>query len=125
MEGFSKINYKGKEIFYVDYSSFVTDTKTQKEKIMQLRKNVTSEYTKQPLNSVSTLLNVSGFQFDMNVLTVFKQEVSKADPYEKKSAIIGVKGLVKTAYNFVVGFTSPKVKVFDTELEAKEWLIKD
>lgn len=34
-----------------------------------------------------------------------------------------MKGLQKAGYNFIVGFTNPKIKAFDTELEAKEWLV--
>ena len=47
-------------------------------------------------------------------------------PYEKRVAVIGMKGLQKVAYNFIVSLTQKDlVKAFDSELEAKEWLVKD
>lgn len=125
VEGFSKITHKGKTLFYHDYSGFAKDKATQKEKTIKLRKAVTAEYTNQPPLSVLTLVNVENFYFDMDVLKAFKEEVAIEDKYERKSAIIGVKGLVKTAYNFVVGFASTKVKLFDSLEEAKDWLVKD
>lgn len=127
VEGFSKTTYKGKEIYFTDYSQFAKDKTTQKEKTIRLRREVTAEYLGKPLNSVLTLLNVTDFFFDMDVLKAFKEEyIPKQQPIEKKSAVVGVKGLVKAAYNFVVGFSSgSKVKLFNTIEEAKEWLISD
>lgn len=124
-EGISTFNYKGKTIICVDYSGFASDKTTQKEKTIKLRKSVTEEYSKYPPKSVLGIVNFNNFYFDMDVLNVFKEELVKCDPYEKKAAVIGVKSLLKAAYNFVVGFTKPNYKVFDTEEEAKEWLVSD
>lgn len=124
MEGLSVINCKNKEIIFVDHSVLSKDP-NQKEKTIKLIKETTTEYQKRPKNSVLGLVNVEGSKFDMEILNVFKEEGGKIDPYEKKVAVYGVKGLQKAGYNFVVGLINSKYKVFETEVEAKEWLVKD
>jgi hypothetical protein len=62
----------------------------------------------------------------MDVLNAFQKSTKRTADYEHKMAILGVKGLMKAAYNFVIGLTqNKKVKTFDSELEAKEWLVSD
>jgi hypothetical protein len=125
MEVFSKIIYKNKMIYYLDYSAFQND-KDRKEKTLQLMKTAADTWSVQPKNSVLSLLNLNNFYFDMDILNAFKESASRTSENEKKMALIGVKGLIKTGYNFVIGLTqNSKVKVFDTEAEAKEWLVKD
>jgi hypothetical protein len=122
MEGFSKIAYKGKEIFCIDYSSFGFN----KEKALQLLRGATEYYVSNqlPPNSVLALVNVSGLHFDNDVINAFKEEKEKTDPYDKKIAILGMKGLQKVAYNFIISLTKrDSVKLFDIEQEAKEWLV--
>lgn len=125
MVGFSKINHKAKTIFYVDYSSFANDKATQKMKTIELRKYVTSEYLKEMKKTVLSIINLSNMYFDMEVIKVFKEEGDRTAPYEKKTAVIGISGLVKTGYNFVVGITNKNYRVFDSESEAKEWLVNE
>lgn len=124
MEGFSKIAYKGKEIFYVDYSSFGFDV----EKALNLIKHATEEYVRLqlPPKSVLAIVNISNLHFDTAVINAFKDEKAKTAYYEKKVAIIGMKGLQKVAYTFIVNLTQrDTVKVFDELSDAKEWLVND
>lgn len=122
VEGFSIINYKGKNIIYANYSSLGKD----KEKILNLVNTLAEEYLKNPPNSVLGLTNVTNIHFDMDILNAFKSLGKKTAPHEKKIALVGVNGLLKAGYNFVVGFNnSNKFRAFDTEEEAKEWLVKD
>jgi hypothetical protein len=125
MEGLSKFVYKNKEILYINHSGFVKDKATQKEKSIQLIKAATDEFIKRPPKSVLTLANVNNLSFDMEVVKVFNEEGAKIRPYEKKTAVVGVIGLVKTVYNFAVGFTNKSYKLFNSEEEAKEWLVSD
>jgi hypothetical protein len=120
VDGMLKITYKNKEIIYLDYSKFGDS----KEKVLGLLKSAPDEYKKYPPKSLLVLVNVKGFHFDMDTLNTFKNEAPKTAPYEKKVAVVYVKGLVKAAYNFVA-LTKSNFKVFETEEEAKEWLIKD
>lgn len=124
MEGFSKIAYKGKEIYYVDYSSFGFD----KEKALKLLRSIPDLYKQLqvPPHSVLALVNISGLHFDTDVINAFNEERPKTVEYEKKVAVIGMKGLQKVAYNFIVSLTQRNlVKAFDSELDAKEWLVSE
>jgi hypothetical protein len=125
VEGLSKINYRGKEILYLDYSGFIKDRSTQKQKTLQLMNGANEEYKKSPPNSVLGMGNFTNFSFDMDILTALKKSNSEMSCYIKKSAIVGVKGLLKAGYNFVIGLTNQKTRAFETEEEAKEWLVSD
>ena len=122
MEGFSTITYKDKSFFYVDYSGFGSD----KEKAMQLIKGCTVEYMTHPKNSVVALLNVSGLRFNTEILNTFKSEQEIAAPYEKKIAVTGLNTLQRIAYNIIAGSArNVFIRAFDSEEEAKEWLVSD
>lgn len=124
MEGLSTITYKNKQIYYIDYSSIGES----KDKVMQLLQGVLEEYTRKkiPPKSVLAITNVSNLHFDSDIISFFKQIREKSAPFEKRVAVIGMKGLQKVAYNFIVTLTQKDlVKAFDSELEAKEWLVGD
>jgi hypothetical protein len=124
MEGLSTITYKNKQIYYIDYSGIGES----KEKVMQLLTGVVDEYVskKLPPKSVLAITNVTNLHFDSDIINVFKTQREKSLPFEKKVAVVGMKGLQKVAYNFIVTLTQKDlVKAFDSELEAKEWLVSD
>ncbi len=122
MEGISTISYKNKSIIYIDYSVAGTD----KDKILQLIKAGTEEYRKHPPKSVISLLNVANVRFDMDVVNALSESRPLSGPYEKKIAIIGLKGLLKVIYNAVVQLAQREaIKIFESEAEAKEWLAAD
>jgi len=123
MEGFSIISYKDQPIYYFDYS----EIGNSKEKVIRLIKYATEEYAKLPLKSLLVLVNFTNLHFDMDVVNTFKEERKKSTPYEKKVAIFGMIGVMNIAYNFIAnaGQATDFMKAFDTELNAKEWLISD
>lgn len=122
MEGLRKIVYQSKEIYYVDYSNF----KLNKEKAIELVKTTAEEWLTQPYNLVLSLVNLSGFSFDSDVISVFKECEAKTAPFEKKMAVIGINSLQLLAFNFVVNFSTKNIiKINKNATDAKEWLIKD
>lgn len=124
MEEFTKIVYKGKDIFYIDYSKFGFDV----GKALKLIRFATEEYKRLqlPPKSVLAIVNVNGLHFDTELINAFKEEKENTAYYEKKVAIVGMKGLQKVAYNFVVTLTQRNaVKVFDEISDAKDWLVSD
>ena len=122
MEGFSIITHKNKQIFCIDYSGIGN----AKEKVLQLLEWVAVEYKKQPPKSILALTNVENLHFDSQIIDAFKKGRDQTTPYEKRVAVIGMKGIQKVAYNFIISLTQKDlVKAFDSEVEAKEWLVKD
>lgn len=122
IEGFSKIIYKGKEIYYIDYSSFRLNI----DKAFKLIRYATEEYQRLqlPPKSVLVITNLSGLHFNTSLVNVFKEEKEKTVYYEKKVAIIGLKGLQRLAYNYITR-KSPRdlIKICKNISEAKEWLV--
>jgi len=115
------ILYKGKEIIVIDFSEFGAD----KEKTLATIAQVFPTLSARPKNSVLTLTNVNGMRFDKEVLDAFKESVMQVKPYQKKAAVIGLKGIQRAAYSIITMMTSDITKAFDSEAEAKEWLVTD
>lgn len=121
MEGLSTITYKNKKIIYLDYSGFGED----KEKTKELIKGGTAEYMKYPLKSVLALVNVKNLRFDTEVMNLWKEEQDKSAPHEKKVAVVGMSTLQRIAYNFITRSHGNTIKAFESEQEAKDWLVMD
>lgn len=122
MEGFSIISYKNKKIFYIDYSSFGLNI----DKAFRLIRFATQEYQRLqlPPKSVLAIANLSGLYFNSDLVNVFKEEKEKTFYYEKKVAVIGLKGLQRLAYDYITTLSSGDlVKIFRNISEAKEWLV--
>ena len=121
MDGLSKITYKGKEIIYVDYSGFKFD----KTKTFNLVYGAANEYMKYPSNSVLAIVNLTNLYFDNDIINAFKVTQEATVPYEKKIALIGIKGLQVLAYKYIIHEKSrDMVKFFNNVLVAKEWLVE-
>lgn len=122
MEGYSIIYYKDKPIIHLDY----TDIGSSKEKVLQLLKYVMEEFPKHPPNSLIVLVDFTNIHVDMDVVNAFKEVRIVIAPHKKKVATSNTQGVLKLAYEFVVSLThNDFIRAFDSELEAKEWLISD
>lgn len=124
MEGFSIITYKDKKIFYVDYSNFGLNI----DKAFKLIRFVTQEYQRLqlPPKSVLAIANFSRLYFNSDLVDVFKEERERTSYYEKKVAVIGLKGLQRLGYNYITYLNSKdSIKIFNNIIDAKEWLVKD
>lgn len=121
MDEIKIMTYKNKEFFYVDYTGIANS----KEKIIQLITESGEEYRKKPLKSVLALVNVGNARFDSEILGIFKESQEKCVPYEKRVAVIGLDTLKRIAYNFIAGSNKTFIRAFESEEEAKEWLVQD
>lgn len=122
MKEFFVITYKDRKIHYIDYSNFGSS----KEKTLQLLKYSIGECKKLEPKSSLTLINVVNLSFDMDIINAFRDSIGDTFPYVKKLAVIGLNGLQKVVYNFITNLSQKYlIKAFETELEAKEWLISD
>jgi hypothetical protein len=120
MEGISKIMFQGKIILVVDFAEMGKTKETTKELINA----AAEEFMKQPLNSVLGLMDISKIYFHIDTMHAFKELQEKTSPYGKKVAVVGVKGLIKTSFNAITA-SEKKVRAFNTEAEAKEWLVSE
>jgi hypothetical protein len=122
MDEITMRTYRNKEFFYVDY----TGLHGNKERTIQLIIESGQEYRKKPLKSVLALVNVGNARFDTEILRIFIENQDKSVPYEKRVAVIGLDTLKRVAYNLIVGTNKDVfIKAFESEEEAKEWLVQD
>lgn len=116
----SWIEYKNKKIIYSDYSN------QSGEQILNTLKEVEAFYLK--LDKQKKYLSLSTFEgshVSQDFMKVSK-EIGKEtfEPRILKGALIGITGVKKVllkAYNL---FSNSDLTPFDTEEQAKEWLIK-
>ena len=122
MEGISISTFQKKKIYVVSFAY----SGNSKEETVSTIIAAEEEFSKNPSNSVLALINVSNAFFHFNTLKAFKDFQEKTDPYIKKVAIVGLVGLQKVGFNTVSRSNHKgSVKVFDSEQEAKEWLIEE
>lgn len=115
------ITHQGKSIFYCDYSGFRDDMQA----LQAENAEVVAELTKQPPASVLELVDVRGSVGSREAVTVLKASASKTKPYIRKTAVVGVEGVVKVLAQAVSRVSGLGLTLFASEEEAKEWLVAD
>jgi hypothetical protein len=121
MEGISITMEQGKQIYRIDFKN----SGGSNEDTVNLINAAGNEFVKNPLNSVYAIMDLTHAFFHLEVLKSFRAFQVKVAPYQKKVAIIGLKGLQKTGFNSVNASSNGTVKTFDSESEAKGWLLRD
>ncbi|CAA6807840.1 MAG: Unknown protein [uncultured Aureispira sp.] len=112
-----KIQYKGKEILYINYKGLtenqMIDTLNKAEQII-----LNDNKPHLQLSNIVDAFATPGY------MAAAKKFGKNTEHLTSKSAIVGitgVKALLLRSYNFVSG---DKLKAFNTEEEAKEYLVK-
>lgn len=77
-----------------------------------------------PFASILALTDLTGMRFNSRVTEAFKGFTTHNKPYIKSSAIIGIQGLQKIAYQAVMAFSKRNIPIFKTRAEALDWLVK-
>jgi hypothetical protein len=116
--GIQKISHEGQTIFYLDFSNLKFE-----EDILKQINECTQEIRKQPYNSLITLTNVSGMQYNKSIMDSFSDFISGNKPYVKTGAVFGLTGLSHYVYNGLMKVTGRDVRSFKLEIEAKDFLI--
>jgi len=112
------INFKGKSIFFMDYTGLRSEAE-----IKSVIEEAKSFIRKQPLGSTISLANINQMHFNNQIKDLFMDLVKGNKPYMKASAIVGVTGLKQILFNGIMKMSGRDVKSFDNEDQAKEWLI--
>ncbi|MCL6588835.1 MAG: hypothetical protein K6U80_02675 [Firmicutes bacterium] len=123
MDRIRKIQYKDKEIMYLDFTNL--NSIKEVDQILSVIQAVNSAVSACPPKSVLTLTNIEGLFFNRDIITAFKKSQDLIKPYQKKAAVIGIHGLQKIAVEAIAALTNDNyTKTFNNELEAKEWLVE-
>lgn len=110
-------NYKNKKILVLDFSSL------SEKAILKLINESKLFISKQPENSIISLVNMSNLTYNTNILNAFQEYVKFNEKYVLASAIYGLSTLQMIAIQTLPKFTSMILKVYKTELAAKNWLV--
>lgn len=115
------IDCKGKPIYYVDYSNI----KTSEEFLAIIKStNAFREKVKRDgMKDLLMLVNISGSFVYGDVLAEIKEAASLTKELIAKEAIVGITGSKKILLKILQSFSKMDFKIFDTEAEAKEWLV--
>jgi hypothetical protein len=121
IKGAQFIEYKGKYIYYVDYSNIKTNDEFMSviKQSNGFREKVKSEGKKDLL----MLVDVSGSFVYGDVLTEIKKAGKITKEMTQKEAVVGISGGKKILLKIVQSFTNMNLKVFDSIDEAKDWLV--
>lgn len=119
MERTRFIDHRGKRVLVFDYSGI----QNADEAVAQI------EHSKQvvaanPPGSLLVMTLVRDARYNTAVLQAMKELAAHNAPYVKASAVVGMSGLHRIAYQAVILFSRRKIQTFDREAEALDWLVQ-
>jgi hypothetical protein len=117
MERTRFIEHKGKQILLLDYAGI----RDPEEAIAEVRKSM-DFVARQPQNSLRVMTLVRDARYNAAVLQAMKELATHNAPYVRASAVVGMGGLHRIAYQAVILFSKRNIKTFDQEAEALDWL---
>lgn len=117
MERTRFIEHKGKRILLLDYAGI----RDPNEAVASVRKSI-EFIAGQPRNSLLVMTVVRDARYNAQVLQAMKELAAHNTPYVKASAVVGMSGLHRIAYQAVLVFSKRNIKTFDAEADALDWL---
>ena len=115
------IEYKGRKIFYQDYSNHFFNEEPVKQELVEVQSVVLS----QPVDSVLVLTNFTNTEITKNIMPLLNEASAATKSHVHKTAVIGVTGIKRTLGDLLSRITGQPLMYFTSELEAKEWLSKE
>lgn len=91
--------------------------------MLQLIREATGVIAAQPAKSLRTLTDVTGMKFNTDVTEAMKEFASHNKPYVMAGAVVGIAGLKQIIYNAVLKFSGRNLVAFDSDGQAKDWLV--
>ncbi len=115
------IDHKGQRIFVCDYSGFKNDLEALKAE----NSAVQAELTAQPRDSVLELVDIRDTVGSREAVSLIKASASRTKPHIRKSAVLGITGVLKVLAQGVSRVSGLGLTLFEQEDAAKDWLVAD
>lgn len=96
------------------------DMNPVKEELIAVQEVVTQA----PENSVLVLADFRQTRIGKDLMDLLTASSNATKSHVKKTAVLGVTGTKRILADMLIRFTGQQLSFFDTEDEAKEWLIK-
>ena len=110
--------HRGKRILILDYSGMKDPAQALAE--IEHAKKVVATH---PPSSLLVMPLVRDARYNSAVLQAMKEMASHNAPYVKASAVVGMGGLHRIAYQAVILFSRRNIQTFDQESAALDWLV--
>ena len=118
MERTRFIDHRGTQILLLDYAG----ARDPEEAVREIRHSM-QFVARQPRGSLRVMTVVRDARYNAAVLQGLKELASHNAPYVKASAVVGMSGLHRIAYQAIILFSKRNIKVFDQEADALAWLV--
>jgi hypothetical protein len=119
MERVRFISHRGKRVLFIDHTD---STPQEMQRTMdEVERIVTSE----PPDSLLTLSDFTGTQFDREAADRMKVVAAKDRPYVHRAALVGADSIPEVFYRALESFSSRHFPKFKTREEALDWLTSE
>jgi len=115
------LEYKGKKIFYQDFSRNFYNSAAVKAELSEVQPVVMS----QPLNSVLILSDFRDTNIGSDLLSSMNTASAATKAHVNKTAVLGVTGMKRRLADLLTAVTGQPLKYFDDVESAKNWLAED
>ena len=115
------IEYKGKRIFYQDFSKNFYNAPAVKAELVEVQKVVTAE----PKDSVLVLSDFRDTNVGSELLSSMNAASAATKAYVHKTAVLGVTGMKRKLADLLTALTGQSLKYFDEAEAAKSWLVEE
>jgi hypothetical protein len=112
--------YKGKSILFVDFTNLRPG-----DEFLETVNEVQKLIARQPPNSVLAVFDATNARYDIEVVARMKTFVKANTRYIRKSAVVGISGLMLIALNALSNVSGRKFPVFETQQAALDYLVAD
>jgi hypothetical protein len=113
------IEHQGKRVLFINYSH--CDVAMLKAVAEEGHRVIAREQA----NSVLTLNDVTGTNFDKESVAVLQAMVAGNAPYVRRAAVIGISGLQRLIYEGVQAFSRRRIPLFEDRQQALNWLVQE
>ena len=115
------IEYKGKKIFYQDFSKNFYNTAAVKVELDAVQEVVKA----QPLDSTLVLTDMRDTNVGSDLLPAMNAASAATKAHVRKTAVLGVTGMKRKLADLLTSLTGQPLKYFDDLEEAKRWLVEE
>jgi ABC-type dipeptide/oligopeptide/nickel transport system ATPase subunit len=113
------IEHRGVRILHLDYAG----ARDPAEALDAIRHSM-DVVAQHPPKSLLVMTSVRDARYNAAVLQAMKELAAHNEPYVKASAVVGMAGLHRIAYQAVILFSRRKIQIFDDETAALDWLVQ-
>ena len=118
MERTRFIDHQGTRILLLDFAGIREPDQAVHE--IRLSRDFVA---RQPKNSLRVMTLVRNARYNAAVLQAMKELAAHNAPYVRASAVVGMGGLHRIAYQAVILFSKRNIRTFDDEAAALDWLV--